>query len=302
MQRLPNEGLKLVYGDVTDCSTLRSPVSGQDYVYHLAGCTLALEPQLMYQVHESGTRNLLSVCAEQASKPTVIFVSSLAAAGPSPCGRLRLPEDPAVPVSHYGRSKLAAEKIAEQFAERLPITIVRPAIVFGETDELCLDLFRVPARLRLHLVPGFRSFRISLIHVTDLVELMVLAAERGRRLGADEGAKESSATGGYYFAACPEQPTYGEFGRLVARALDRRVAIMPCPKSLVWLTAAGGHLMGRLRGKPPVLGLDKARETTAGSWACSPQRAIEQLGLSFPVSLLDRLRQTVQWYRDHGWF
>ncbi|MEN6494800.1 MAG: NAD-dependent epimerase/dehydratase family protein [Thermoguttaceae bacterium] len=301
LERLQTEGMTLAYGDVTDPGSLRAPLAGQDFVFHVAGCTSALDPQLMYQVNETGVRSVLTVCAEQPKPPVVVTVSSLAAAGPSPRGRLRIPEDPLCPVSHYGFSKRAGEKVAEEFADRVPITVVRPAIVFGEGDPVSLELFRIPAQFRAHLVPGYLPSQFSLIHVADLVELMILAAERGRRLAASGNDAKAAGTEGYYFAVCPEHPTYHQLGALVGRALGHWVAVLPFPTALVWLAATANEVLGRLRGQPLYLALDKAREATAGSWACTHQPVIDDLGLTFPVPLVDRMRQTIEWNRERGW-
>lgn len=301
LNRLEGGNFKLAYGDVTDPESLQAPVAGQDYVFHVAGCIKALRPRLMYEVNEAGPRNVLAACAKQPRPPVVVTVSSLAAAGPSPRGRLRTPEDPLCPVSHYGMSKRAGEKAAEQFADRVPITIVRPAIVFGASDPVSFELFRVPARSRVHTVPGYLPNRFSIIHVDDLVELLILAAERGRRLAPPGSNGKATSTQGYYFAACPEHPTYYELGHFVARALGHWVGVLPFPTMAVWLVATCGEAIGQLRRRPLFLDLDKAREATAGAWACSPQAALDDFGFTFPVSLLDRMHQTVRWYREQGW-
>ena len=141
LDRLTGDGFRLAYGDVTDPASLVAPMAEQDYVFHVAGCVKALRPRQMYEVNEEGTRNVIAACAKQPRPPVVVSVSSLAAAGPSPRGRLRMPEDPLCPVSHYGMSKRRGEMAAEQFADRVPITIVRPAIVFGEWDPVSFGFF-----------------------------------------------------------------------------------------------------------------------------------------------------------------
>lgn len=301
LDRLKGDGFRLAYGDVTDPASLVAPTAEQDYVFHVAGRIKALRPRQMYEVNEEGTRNVIAACAEQPRPPVVVSVSSLAAAGPSPRGRLRMPEDPLCPVSHYGMSKRRGEMAAEQFADRVPITILRPAIVFGEWDPVSFELFRIPARSRLHTVPGYLPNRFSIIHVDDLVEVMLRAAERGRRLPPPGNRGKTPCTQGYYFAASPEHPTYYQLGRLVARALGHWVGILPFPTMAVWLVATCGEMIGQIRRRPLFLDLDKAREATAGSWACSPQAVLGELGMTFPHSLLDRMRQTVRWYREQGW-
>ena len=46
-------------------------------------------------------------------------------------------------MSRYGRSKLAAEDALRRMADELPIQIVRPSAVFGESDIYMLSLFNV---------------------------------------------------------------------------------------------------------------------------------------------------------------
>src|SRR5204863_5200709 len=105
-------GAGFASGDVTCPETLPAAVEGADVVFHLAGLTRALSRRELFAVNEEGTRNLLSACAARADPPVVVLVSSLAAAGPSPLGRIRSEEDPSAPVSNYGRSKRAAEIVA----------------------------------------------------------------------------------------------------------------------------------------------------------------------------------------------
>jgi dihydroflavonol-4-reductase len=294
-------GLRLVCGDVTQPESLAPAVAGQDIVYHLAGLTLALTKRRFFQVNQGGIRNMAQACAAQGSPPVLVVVSSLAAAGPALDGRPKTESDPAEPVSEYGRSKRAGEKEAESFADRVPTTIVRPSIVLGERDLLGLPMFRSINRFGIHVVPGRRRHRFSLIHAADLVELMMLAAQRGKRL-ASSGRSGSQAGQGYYFAACEEDVVYDDLGRLIAMVLGRRrVFPLRVGKPAVWIVASVVEAASQIMRRPLYLHIDKAREITAGSWICSPQRAVEDLGFSVKATLAERLRQTAEWYRNEGW-
>jgi nucleoside-diphosphate-sugar epimerase len=63
----------------------------------------------------------------------------------------------------------------------------------------------------------------------------------------------------------------------------------------------GGEMLGKLLGKPLSLNRDKAREATAGHWTCSAATAHADLDFTPAAPLLDRLRQTVDWYKEQGW-
>ena len=206
-ERLEPFGPRLLQGDVTDPASLATAVEGVDVVYHLAGVTKTHRAKQMWRVNEQGVRNVAEACAAKTTPPVLIVTSSLAAAGPAPAGRLRRESDPPQPVSHYGRSKRAGEVAAKSFASQLPVTIVRPPIVFGQDDRDMLQMFRLIAIFGLHLVPGLGRRKVSLIHAADLAEALILAAERGVRL-LGRSAGEQAAGRGFYFVAYNEHPTY----------------------------------------------------------------------------------------------
>ena len=180
----------------------------------------------------------------------------------------------------------------------------------GEGDAVGLTLFKMAERARLHLVPGLRRPRFSVVHVADLVSALIAAAARGTRLPATESERihapdsEGVDPRGYYFIAGDEDPTYSELGRLVGKSLGRRrMLVIPVPGPLVWLIAGASELIARGRGRAPFAGIDKAREALAsGHWTCSPARAREKAGVGFTpaASLGERLRQTAAWYRSQG--
>jgi nucleoside-diphosphate-sugar epimerase len=314
----------LAYGDVTDPDSLRGAIAGKQVVYHVAGCTKALRRAQLYQVNAQGAYNVARTCAEQATPPVQVLVSSLAAAGPALRGRPRTEADRPIQVSQYGRSKRAGERAAEAFADRVPTTIVRPPIVFGEADRDGLELFRPIARFAVHLVPGLARNRFSLVHADDLVNLLILAAQRGTRLPPQRlsengdrhppscrraepntqrtGASPRFRSQGYYFAACEQNPAYADLGRMIGAALGRRrVLVLLAATPVMWAAAAGTEIMARVLRRPFILNFDKVREAAAGSWVCSAQKAIDELGYSVGAPLGERLRQTAEWYRRQGW-
>lgn len=301
LSALEHTGAVFVYGDVTEATSLTEPISQIDCVYHLAGQTRAFHPDQFYAVNEGGTRALARACARRESPPTLVMVSSIAAAGPSDEAIPRREDDPPTPVSHYGRSKLAAERAAAEYASEIPVTIVRPAWVFGEGDRDTLELFRWVAR-GVHLVPVQPRRRYSLLHAADLANLLIQAAALGeRRPPPDE---EPAPPGkGVYFAASQERPTYVELGRLVADALGRhRIWTVSMPPLLTRVVAVCVEAKARLLRQPPgIVNPDKAREGLVGSWVCSAEKACGQLGFSTAFTLAERLRQTAIWYREQGW-
>lgn len=286
---------QFVIGDVTDPDAFREALQGVETVYHLAGATKALKASRLWEINETGTRNVAAACAQLDSPPLLVHVSSLAAAGPAPPGRPLTETDPLRPVSKYGFSKLAAEQAAVAFASQVPTTIVRPPIVLGEFDTDGLEMFKGIANWGVHLVPGFRDHLFSVIHAADLAHALMLAAERGKRV------RSGASVDGFYFASADESLTYSELGRLIGQAVGRpRVAVLHAPGAAVWSIATMNEGISQLRRRPHILNLDKAREAAAGSWACSSESLRRDTGYRPEATLRERLRETARWYVAQG--
>jgi nucleoside-diphosphate-sugar epimerase len=210
-------------------------------------------------------------------------------------------------------SKLAGEGAAEAFADCVPITIVRPPIVLGPGDATGLALFKSIRRLRAFLVLG-SDRRVSIIHVADLNNALIAAAQNGERLPARErsaieslsgeraaGATSKSGCGRYYVAA-DEHPNFSELNRMVACAVNRpRAWRIRLPLAAMWATAVPGEIAGRITGKARYLSCERAREYTAGHWICSADKAKRELNFVPGAPLAERLKQTADWYWQAGW-
>jgi nucleoside-diphosphate-sugar epimerase len=304
VDELRQTGAQMVTGDVTDRDSVERALteSKADIVFHLAGLVRATTRGDFTRVNTGGVENVAAACAACPDVPVLVVVSSLAAAGPGTADRVRMEGDLPTPVSNYGRSKLAGEQAAAGFASVVPITIVRPPIVFGPGDGSVLEMFRPVARWGVHVVPGWgRGDRqLSLIHVDDLVECILLAAEKGERLPA-KGDSTALAGHGIYFAAADEQPTFAQLGDAIATALAcKQPVVLPLPGPLLRFAGRIGDAMGSIRGRPGWLGNDKITEALAGSWRCSSAKA-RKLGWSPATTLANRLSETAQWYRQSGW-
>lgn len=289
-------GAEIVLGDVTHPETLAPAVADVDVVFHLAGLLKTLDREELFKVNESGARNIARACAEAASPPVLVLVSSLAAAGPALDGHARTEGDPAAPISNYGRSKRAGELAALEFADRVPLTIVRPPSVFGEGDMNTWPLFQSVARHGLYAAPGRKPRKLSLVHADDLAEALWLAAVKGKR-----ARQYDQAGDGCYFVSSDQDPEHDELGRLIAEAVGRpRVRVLHAPDWLVRGAGAASELISHLRGRATIFNLDKMREASAGSWTCSSDRIRNELGFHVARPLPERIRQTAAWYKRHG--
>jgi nucleoside-diphosphate-sugar epimerase len=63
----------------------------------------------------------------------------------------------------------------------------------------------------------------------------------------------------------------------------------------------GGELMGRLAGKPGILGIDRRRELMAPAWVCDTSRLRKEAGMECRTDFKPGLKATLEWYRAAGW-
>ena len=293
-------GAQLVVGDLFDEWALRQAVDGCDVVFHVAGRVHALKDQEFHRDNVEGTRHVAEVSAARENPPKFVFVSSLAAGGPNRPGEPRQELDEDRPISAYGESKLAAERAAANYAPELPLSIVRPPIIFGQRDKSSLKIFSGVKFIRMHAVPGCRKFPVSLVHVSDLCDALVKVANKGQRVSRNSKGKPQTKDATYYVAS-ERIVGYGELGHLAAQALGINALSIYFPRFLMWLAGGFVELTGQLRGSPGLLNLDKVREATSSAWECSDQKIRSELGYQQAATLEERFAETARWYREAGW-
>jgi nucleoside-diphosphate-sugar epimerase len=280
----------LVAGDVRDAASLTQAVQGTTAVIHAAGLVKARDPMDFGRVNVDGLRSLL-VAAASAEPPLrrVVVISSLAAHGPSFDGQPRPIDAPCQPVTAYGRSKRDAELVAGSFADRVPITVVRPPMIYGPADREVLPFFKA---VDWGMVPltGAPDSRLSAIYVEDCAAACICAVDATlpslSTLFVDDG-----------------QPlTLRDRLADIEAALQRKVRIsFRVPESLLRSLGYLSEQFGRFSGRSVMLTRDKVNELVAPHWVGDSRAAMNALSWQPQVGFAEGARKTVDWYRSAGW-
>lgn len=282
------EKIELRYGALTDPDSVNNALEDITHVVHCAGLTKALRVTDFYRVNHIGTRTLVQAVNRHAGQvKRLLHVSTLAAVSPVKPGKRSHEDDPAQPVSHYGKSKLAGELEVKQNC-KVEFVILQPPPVYGPRDREFLPVFRMVKRhLRPVLWGGIKQ--LSLVFAQDLAEAIVTCL------------LHPAAAGKTYFIANPEVVSPNLFTRQIAEQVGTWTAPVPIPVPLLLPVFGLLELIALLRRRATIMTTQKYAELRAPAWVCDPTRARTELGVTCPTTIEQGIAQTVAWYREHGW-
>ncbi|HEX4352562.1 MAG TPA: NAD(P)-dependent oxidoreductase [Polyangiales bacterium] len=259
------------------------------FVFHVAGATKGVNYADYQRANVMPTRNLATALRDaHADLQRFVHVSSLTAYGPS------TPQQPLIesferkPIEYYGQSKLEAELVLEREFASLPWTILRPGGVYGPKDVDYFELFKLASR-GLNLFFGNRHAWASMVHVDDLVQAALAAANSGKTIGK-----------GYFI--CDGTPrTWGELQSAIVSATGKRALDLDLTHHSVALGAMVGELLTRFDGKPRLFNKQKAILGKQIAWTCKHDSARADFDYRPRIDLRAGVAQTLDWYKSAGW-
>jgi nucleoside-diphosphate-sugar epimerase len=276
-------GLEYIICDLSDVESQADKINGFDYIFHLAGVTKAVCERDFFHANAECTEKLVRVAAGSCTGlKRFVYLSSLAATGPSRDGGAVKEDSPSLPVSDYGKSKLEGEKAVLRYRSDLPVTIIRPPAVYGPRDT---DFFVMFKMIKKGVFPFWGNCVYSLIYVEDLVRGVILAAE----------GKE--AEGEIFFLSDDMVYTNEAIAAEISSAIGVKAMKIRLPQSLLPFLA----FLGQKIDKRGIINRDRIRDFRYSNWTCDSSKAAGQLGFRSRITLREGIKWTADWYKIHRW-
>jgi len=137
-------------------------------------------------------------------------------------------------------------------------------------------------------VVGTGEPQTSLCYVRDVVEALILAAER------------PEADGRTYFLAYPRPYAWSEITDAIEGALGIRRILLKVPYRAQWLVAAASEAVARLTRRKPTLTRSNVLSARKYYWIYDGSRIKRELGFEPRTGLKEAIRETIDWYKAHG--
>lgn len=282
-------GVELAYGAVEDKDSVAKAAEGVDAIIHSAGLVKAKDASEFTATNVDGTRNLLEVALDRRKQiKRFVFVSSLAAHGPSADGTPVAHDREPSPVTNYGRSKLAAERLVMAAKDDLLVTAIRPPAIYGPRDTEMFAFFEALS-MGVITVMGGGTQKISIVHGADCAHACILATEKEHESGRAYYVED----GGTY--------TVSELAEIYQEGSGKRALRIPLPTPILWAAALGNELLVKATGKARIFTRDKINELLAPHWVCSSEPIRTELGWTPSLPWAEGSKKTAEWYRENGW-
>lgn len=253
-------------------------------VFHLAGKAHAVdegpETEGQYDVINFRGTKLLLQAAEKAHVKKFIYFSSIKAMGE---GGYDAQDEraPCLPITAYGKSKLAAENEVLSYSSQFHTCVLRPAMVYGPDNPG--NLKRMIGAIKRGYFPPWPDTgnRRSMVHVEDMVEAALLAADI------------PVASGRTYIVTDNNIYSTRQIYIWICTLIKGKVPKWSVPLVALRVLAKVGDAITKIRGKEfpfSTIALDKL----AGSAAYSCDLIMKELNYSPKWSLEDGLRQILE--------
>ena len=277
-----------IAGDLNNIDGLREFVSSNDIIFHCAGKTKSPNRAGFYETNVVGTQNLIKAAAEYNSNLRhFIYLSSQEVAGEVnddiPINETKLLR----PVTMYGKSKAESEEILESYKDKLPITILRPAPVYGPRDKDVLVFFRLVSR---GIEPRFPvESKISVIYIENLINALNLVMNNKKTFGKQ------------YYVADDGYFTWTEMSRLIKDETGNKTRPFYFPRWMIKAASCFSKFTAKMFGIVPALNSEKLKVLMLKNLMVDTTSLKMDIGIFSITDIHSAVQTTYNWYKAFGW-
>lgn len=280
---------ELAIADLRDAEQVREAMAGASELYHVAADyrVWAPDPEDIVRNNLVMTQAVMDAALGSGVR-RIVYTSSVATLLPDPAGAANetRPARPEQATGAYKRSKVVAERLVERMVaeQGLPAVIVNPSTPIGPRDVKPTPTGRIIVEAAKGGMPAYVDSGLNLVHVDDVAEGHLLAAEKGR-------------IGERYILGGQDVPLSAMLGE-IARILGTKPPKLELPVAPLFPLAWAAEQWARLSGKEPFLTLDSLRMARHHMYYTSA-KAERELGYHarhYSQALADAL----DWFGEQG--
>lgn len=283
--------VEILQGDVFDADTAIRAAEGVHYVFHVAAAyrEARISDDVYWKVHVQSTQHLARAAMRNPGFKRFVHVSTIGVHG-------HIENPPAnedyrfAPGDQYQDTKVEAELWIRDFAqaEGLPLTVVRPAAIYGPGDRRLLKVFKMAKKPVVPILGYGCKGLYHLIHVTDLVRFMILSATHERTLGE------------VYICGARDPISIEQMIRIIARNLQTAPKVLRLPVTPFFIAGDLCEWICKPLGiEPPIYRRRVAFFTKDRAFDTSKLR--QHTGYEYLHTNESGLADTADWYVKEGW-
>ncbi len=292
-----------IKGDVRDRATLEQAMKGCDAVLHLAAAhhDFGIERDTYFSVNERGTKLITEVMGEQGVRD-IVFYSTVAVYGDAP--EPHHENAPMVPVSPYGQSKLAGEKVLAAWTNEggngRRALVIRPTVTFGPRNFANMySLIRQISKGRGLLVGDGNNIK-SLSYVENIVDATCQLWGAAPGSSAATGSTVAAVGPGFHVYNYIDKPdfTSRQIMETICTALGRRGPT----KVPMWVATLGAlpfDVAIKLTGKNLPISSARVKKLFAAQTKFEADKVLAA-GYKPKVPLSEGIAKMTRWYVEQG--
>jgi dihydroflavonol-4-reductase len=270
LRNLKGLDIEIVEGDILDPPSLDKALKGCNKLYQLAAIYRHWHPKggdFIRRTNIEGTKNILDA-ALRTNLERVVYTSSISSLGflkDRPSTEADFPDVKDCARQPYRESKFLSEKLAFEYAAKLPLVIVNPASPIGVRDWVPTATGRIILDFLNGKMFAYVDVGINFIDVEDLATGFVLADKKGR-------VGERYVLGNYNTYLKDFYATLGEMTGLKPPSIK-------IPRQVVRVVAEVNEFIStNITKKEPMAAVEQALHLRYNEFAdCS--KAVKELGL-----------------------